>query len=232
MTPRPRPLRPAALGVGAGLLYSNFVLDWVRRGPESLSHAVSELAAPGEPLAWVYRGGEVASAALVLPLLPSVRAALPPGPGREVVTAATALFALAATVAAVVPTPCGPGEGHEKVDRRPRSDLHDRASIAADAALYTGVVATWASTRRRGPRWLHRAARRVAWVGAGTSAAYLRARPSADLRLVAGVSQRLDIVTVSAWLCCLGVLAARAVPREAPHEAVPAVSHLVTGRRT
>ncbi|WP_182526809.1 DUF998 domain-containing protein [Nocardioides dongkuii] len=204
------PLLPAVLGLGAGVLYANFVLDWVRRGSASLGHAVSELAAPGESQAWVYRAGEVGCAALVLPLLPAVRAGLPAGPGREVVTGATAVFAVGAATAGLVPTPCGPGVVRDQVDRRPRSDLHDGASIVSDSALYLGVAAAWATTRHRGPRWFHRAAGWVLCLGSGSSLVYGYARPSAGRRWVAGVSQRVNVVTISAWLGCLGVLAARA----------------------
>lgn len=206
--PRSPPL-PAVLGAGAGILYANFVLDWVRRGSASLGHLVSELAAPGEPQAWLYRAGEVGCAALVLPLLPAVRSRLPVGAGREVVVGATAVFAVGAATAAVVPTPCGPGVVRDVVDRRPRNDLHDGASIVADAALYLGVAAAWVTTRGRGPGWFHRAAGWVLLLGSGSGLVFAYARPVAGRRWLAGISQRVDVVTVSAWLCCLGLFAAR-----------------------
>ncbi|WP_127481340.1 DUF998 domain-containing protein [Nocardioides pantholopis] len=215
------PAVPAALGVGAGTLYANFVVDWARRGSASLGHVVSELAAPGEPQAWIYRAGEVGCAALVLPLLPTARAGLPAGLGREVVAVATAVFAAGAAAAAVVPTPCGPGVVREEVDRRPRSNLHDGASIVSDVALYLGVAAAWATTRRRGPGWFHRAAGWVLWLGTGSNLAAGYARPVAGRRWLGGVSQRVNILTISAWLCCLGLIGAQAVrdrsapPREA-----------------
>lgn len=215
-----RPLRSprllAVLGAGAGVLYSNFVLDWVRRGSASLGHQVSELAAPGEPQAWVYRAGEIGCAALVLPLLPAVRAGLPAGPGREVVAAATAVFAVGAASAALVPTPVGPGVVRDEVDRRPRSGLHDGASVVAEAGLYLGVGAAWASTRQ-GPGWFHRAAWWAFWLGSGSSLVFGYARPSAERRWLGGVSQRVNIVTASAWLCCLGVFAAGAGREHAAH---------------
>ncbi|WP_166391578.1 DUF998 domain-containing protein [Nocardioides ochotonae] len=207
---RLRAIVPATLGAGAGVLYANFALDWVRRGTASLGHMVSELAAPGEPHAWVYRASEVGAAALVVPLLPAVRAALPAGPAREVVVGATAVFAIGATVAALVPTPFGPRVVHDKVDRRPRSEVHDRASFVSDAGLYVGVAAAWVSTRSAGPRWAHRAAGVVLGLGGTSSLVFGYARPSARLRWVGGISQRVNVVVISAWLGCLGLLAARA----------------------
>ncbi|MQW76376.1 DUF998 domain-containing protein [Nocardioides sp. dk4132] len=208
--PRRGPLRPAVMGAGAGVLYANFALDWVRRGTASLGHMVSELAAPGEPDAWVYRASEVGAAVLVVPLLPGVRAALPAGPAREVVVGATAVFAAGAALAALVPTPFGPRVVREEVDRRPRSEVHDRASIVSDTGLYVGVAAAWVSTRHAGPRWVHRAAAAVLCLGGGSSLAFGYARPSARLRWVGGISQRVNVVVISAWLGCLGLLAARA----------------------
>jgi Protein of unknown function (DUF998) len=204
------PLGPALMGAGAGVLYANFALDWVRRGWASLGHMVSELAAPGEPDAWVYRASEVGTAVLVVPLLPAVRAALPAGPAREVVVGGTAAFAAGAVVAGLVPTPFGPRLVHEEVDRRPRSEVHDRASVVSDAGLYLGVAAAWVSTRHAGPRWLHRAATAVLCLGGCSTVVFGYARPSARLRWVSGISQRVNVVVISTWLGCLGVLAARA----------------------
>ncbi|MCR6030749.1 DUF998 domain-containing protein [Nocardioides sp. zg-579] len=212
-------LRPALLGAGAGLSYATFVVDLVRRGPSSLDHAVSELAAPGERWAWFYRAAEVGCAAAVLPLLPPVRSALPPGVGREVVTGATAVFAVAAAAAGVVPTPCGPGLAWGVVDLRPRSDLHDAASLLAESAAYVGVGAAWATTRRRGPRWFHRAAGWTLLVGVGSGLVHGATRSHAERRRVSGVSQRVDVLAVSAWLGCLGVLGAQAAGTTEPQGA-------------
>ncbi|NPC95297.1 DUF998 domain-containing protein [Nocardioides sp. zg-DK7169] len=219
MTGATRRLRraPLLLGACAGVLYANFVLDWLRRGPATLGHMVSELAAPGEPSAWVYRGAEVGTAALVLPLLPSVRAALPAGPAREVVAGGAAVFAVGAAVAGLVPTPCGPRPVHEEVDTRPRSSLHDGASAVSDSGLYVAEAAAWLSTRRHGPRWFHRGTGAALVVGTASSLVFARARPSGRLRGVTGVAQRVNVLAISAWLGCLGLLAARA-PGE--HDAV------------
>ena len=192
------------------------LLDWVRRGSGRLGHAVSELAAPGEPQAWVYRAGEVGCAVLVVPLLPMVRAALPPGPGRDVLVGATAVFAAGAGVAGVVPTPCGPGVVREEVDRRPRSAVHDGASIISTGALYLAMAAAWLTTRRTGPGWFHRANGWLLAVGSGGSLVSGAARGSADRLWLAGLGQRIDILAASAWLGCLGVLAARAAGRARP----------------
>lgn len=206
---------PAVLGVGAGVLYASFALDLVRRGADSLDHVVSELAAPGEPYAWFYRGCEVGTAVLLVPLLPQVRDALPAGRARDVVTGATGVFAAGAAVAGLVPTPCGPREVRTQVDLRPRSVVHDGASFVSEAGLFLAVAAAWAGTRRAGPRWLHRVVGGLLVVGAASTAVLGYARPSAELRRLGGVSQRVNVVVGSVWLGSLGVLAARS--RSAVH---------------
>ena len=138
---RPADLGAAALlacGGVAALLYSNFLLDWTRRGFVGMDDIVSRLEAPGEPHAMLLRTTDVVCAVLVVALLPWVRAALPRGPWREVTVWATVGFAFGATVAALVPPPCGPDVVCAVTQAQV---VHDISSIASDAALYVGVAA-------------------------------------------------------------------------------------------
>ena len=203
--------RPAALlvcGGFAALLYSNFLLDWTRRGFVGMDDIVSQLEATGQPHALLLRGTDLICVVLVAGLLPSVRRSLPRGSGRQVVVWSTAAFALGAAVAALVPTPCGPEgfcTGHQL-----QSSVHDIASIASDAMLFVGVAAAWVTARRPGPAWLTRAACWLFWVGGVVSSAlftYFEATDDPDWAV--GASQRVHIVCISVWIACLAVLAAR-----------------------
>jgi hypothetical protein len=196
-----------ACGGGAALLYSNFLLDWTRRGFVGMDDIVSQLEAAGQPHAVLLRATDVVCAVLVVALLPWVRLALPRGPWREVVVWSTVLFALGATVAAFVPPPCGPDvacSGHHL-----QIAVHDGSSIASDALLYVGVAAAWFATRRSGPVWFHRAAWWVLWVGGVLSSVlfeYFNVTDDPDWAV--GAAQRVHIVCISGWILCLAYLAA------------------------
>ena len=146
----PRDPRAVALllaGSVAALLYANFVLDWVLRGFEGMDDVVSELEATGQPHAVLLRVTDVVCAVLVVALLPWVRAGLPRGPWREVVVWATVLFAIGASVAALVPTPCGPDAACTAASVQTQLRVHDLSSVASDTVLYVGVAAAWLATR-------------------------------------------------------------------------------------
>ena len=207
---RPADLGSAALLAGGGvaaLLYSNFLLDWTRRGFVGMDDIVSRLEAPGEPHAMLLRTTDVVCAVLVVALLPWVRAALHRGPWREVTVWATAGFALGAAVAAFIPPPCGP----DAVCAVTRGQVvHDFSSIASDAALYVGVAAAWLATRHTGPTWFRHAAAWVFWIGGLVSSAlFAYFNAAGDPAWAPGLSQRAHIVCISVWLLCLTFLAAR-----------------------
>ena len=206
---RPTDLGSAALlacGGAAALLYSNFLLDWTRRGFVGMDDIVSRLEAPGEPHAMLLRTTDVVCAVLVVALLPWVRAALPRGPWRELTVWATIGFAFGATVAALVPPPCGPDAVCAVTQAQV---VHDVSSIGSDAALYVGVAAAWLSTRRSGPTWFRRAAAWVFWLGGVVSSAlFAYFNATSDPAWAPGLSQRAHIVCISVWLLCLAALAA------------------------
>ena len=144
----PRAVALLLVGTVAALLYANFVLDWVLRGFEGMDDVVSELEATGQPHAVLLRVTDVVCAVLVVALLPWVRAGLPRGPWREVVVWATVLFAIGASVAAFVPTPCGPDAACTAASVQTQLRVHDLSSVASDTVLYVGVAAAWLATRR------------------------------------------------------------------------------------
>ncbi|WP_043347424.1 DUF998 domain-containing protein [Beutenbergia cavernae] len=216
MTSRDGSPRRAALLVVAALaavFQANFLLDWVLRGGDGMQYIVSQLAAPGQPNATLLRATDVACAVLVLVLVVPVRRALRPGPWREVVTWGTVAFAVGAIGAALAASTCPlgtrcVGSGDLEVV------IHDLASAVSEVGLFGGVLGAWFATRRDGPAWFHAAAQWVFVLGGVVSAlmfAYFTwtATPGTS-STAAALSQRLHILTVSAWLVCLGVLAARA----------------------
>jgi hypothetical protein len=192
----------------AAFLYANFLIDWALRGFDGMGEIVSDLAAPGQPNATLLRITDVVCALLVVSLLPLVRAALPPSTWREILVWGTVLFATGAAVAAFVPTPCGPGMS---CDDGLQTAVHDAGSIVSDTALYAGAAAAWFATRRGGPAWFHRSAWWVFWLG-GVVASLLFEyfNVTRDPSWAVGASQRLHILTISAWIVCLGLLAAGA----------------------
>lgn len=203
-------------GAVAAFLYANFLIDWTRRGFNGMDDIVSQLEAQGQPNAMLLRVTDVVCAVLVVALLPWVRRALPRGVWRELCVWGTVVFAAGATIAAIVPTPCGPdvscaGPGWQ-------IGIHDNSSIASDAALYVGVASAWLATRRTGPDWFRRVSWWVFWVGGMvTSLLFAWFNATDDPHWAPGLTQRLHIVCISAWIVCLSVLAARHRPTADPH---------------
>jgi len=205
-------------GAVAAFLYANFLLDWTRRGFTGMDDIVSQLEAHGQPNAMLLRVTDVVCAVLVVALLPWVRAALPRGFWRELTVWSTVAFAAGATVAAVVPTPCGPDVSCPGPQWQ--IAVHDNSSIASDTALYVGVAAAWFASRRTGPVWFHRAAFWVFWIGGVvTSLLFAWVNAEYESTYAPGLTQRLHIVCISAWILCLALLAARGRPTTPVHPA-------------
>ena len=205
----PRALLLIGLGCLAALLYANFLLDWVLRGFTGMDEVVSELESPGQENAVLLRVTDVVCAVLVVALLPWVRAGLPRGAWREVVVWATVLFALGATVAAIVPTPCGPDVACTAADVQLQLHVHDAASVVSDTGLYVGVAAAWLATRRTGPAWFRRAAWWLFWVGGVVSSVvFSTSTPPRTRTGRSALAQRVHIVGISAWIVVLAAYAA------------------------
>ena len=192
------------VGCVAAFLYANFLLDWVLRGFDGMDVVVSQLAAPGQPYATLLRVTDVLTAVLVVYLLPGVRRALPPGGWREVTIWATVLFAAGAVLAAVVASPCGPGEVCD--GRLLQAAVHDGSSIVSDTGLFAAVAAAWFATRRAGPVWFRRAALWVFWLGGiAASAAFGIVNHLQRPLWAVGATQRIHILWISAWIVCLAI---------------------------
>lgn len=201
------------IGLVAAFLYANFLIDWVRRDFRGMGEVVSELEAPGEPNAMLLRVTDVVCAVLVVALLPPVRSALPSGWWREVAVWATVIFALGAVAAAVVSAPCGPSVTCSSPSDRLQLQIHNGASLISNVALFTGVAAVGFATRTTGPRWLTRFAWWTFWiVGVVASLVFGYFDGATEPSSAVGVSQRIHIVGISAWIVCLGVVAARGRP--------------------
>lgn len=211
MTDQPADRRPSLLLAGcvAAVLYSNFVIDWVLRGFEGMDQIVSKLEAPGQPNATLLRVTDIVCALLVVTLLPRVRSLVQPGRWREVAVWATVTFAIGAALAAVVPSPCGPGQTCDSPSQDLQAWAHDAASIVSDTALFVGMAAMWFATRESGPSWLRRLAFWNFILGGIVVTALLGwFSETGDPSWAAGASQRVHIVFMSAWIVCLGVVAA------------------------
>ncbi len=203
------PIALVTIGFVAAFLYSNFLIDWVLSDFTGMGQIVSFLEAPGEPNAVLLRVTDVACAVLVVTLLPWVRAGLRPGVWREIVVWGTVVFALGAAVAAFVPAPCGPGVLCDGAGQQLQTTIHDGSSIASDTALYAGVAAAWFATRGTGPRWFHRSAWWVFWLGGVVASILFELfNVTGDPSWAVGVSQRVHILFISAWIGCLAVFAA------------------------
>ncbi|WP_426593767.1 DUF998 domain-containing protein [Cellulomonas sp. McL0617] len=212
MSRRPLLVAPLVAGALAALLYSNFLLDWVLRGFHGMSAVVSELEAPGEANATLLRVTDVVCAALVVALLPAVRRRLPPGIWREAFVVATIVFALGASLAAVIASPCGPGTVCDVPDAGLLTGVHDGSSIVSDTALFLGAAAVWLAVRTTGPAWFRRVAWWVVWLGGVVASAVFGWYQSTDDPAWAvGVSQRAHILSISVWIFCLGLFAAHRI---------------------
>ena len=195
---------PAVCGVLAALLQLDFLLELVLPGgPPVARSQISELSAPGQPGAWLFRLLDVLSGLLVL--------ALVPGWWRASRTVATclAVWGLGLALSAVSSASCADslhprcdGNGLPGPHTSLRDNLHDVGSTLSALALLLGIAVAAAALRRHGE------VRRGAWVGALTLLAVLLGLEETVEDLVGtssgrGISQRLQVVVLSAVLLLL-----------------------------
>lgn len=198
------------IAVAAAVAYCSFLLDLMITGPKELAAVVSDLQVPGSATSTLMRLGDVVSALLVLPLLPFVYAGLPRGRKSISVCAFTAIFALCTAMAAIITLPCMSGEVCTSTAQNIQRWVHDAFSSVSVLAVFLGSWIVGSVTRDRGPAWLHGAARGTFWVGGvlGTAAfGYFLVVDSTSWEV--GVVQRFQLVTIAAWIVCLGIFAAR-----------------------
>lgn len=197
-----------AAGVIAGICSSNFLLDLALRGGQGMDHIISELAADGQPNATLLRVTDVVCAVLALLLALAVRPALRPGPGRELVTWGAVTYGAGAIGAALVHS-CAPGAACVGVAYT-EAVVHNLLSVVSEAGIALSMIGGWWATRRAAPAWFGRWA--IALLGV-----MLVALAIGGVLLLEGQGfspasaymQRLQIMPISGWLVCLGVLAAQ-----------------------
>jgi hypothetical protein len=202
--------RGAALvlvGATAALFYSNFLLDVVFSPQHDWFAVVSELEVAGAPTATLLRTTDVLCGMLTLCLLPFVRAGLPAGRARGWAIWLMVTFAVTGALAGIVPLPAEPATGTAAEVQRL---AHDGFSIVSQTAVFLAAVAVGVATRSpHGPRWLHRAAWATFWLGGVLGTVLFGAFAALDsTSWQTGVAQRFQLGVTSAWLVCLGVLAA------------------------
>lgn len=220
---RTRPARPGwplLCGLLAGLLQVNFLLELVLPGSLPVTTSlVSELSAPGQPYAWAYRGGDLASGLLTLEL-----ARLLARGWRDRAGLATALlvaaYGLGLVVSALVPTSCddrlGRCGGHVLLtSAAPLGDrVHDLVSIIGGIGVLVACATGALVLRHAGqPR------RAAVLLGTAVVAAALGASALAQVSLSLptgqGVVQRVQVALSSLVVVLLGE-ALRAPRRPGP----------------
>jgi Protein of unknown function (DUF998) len=193
----------------AAVLYSNFLIAYVLQGFGDTATVVSQLEVPGQPDAALLRVTDALSALLVLPLLPGLPRALPAGGPRSIAHGGSWVFAIGALVAATVALPCGPGVPCSAPGQVIRTAVHDGSTLVSDVAAFAGIAATWWVLRHRRPG-LARLLWWLFWIGGVVAVAVLAyAEVQDSTRWLLGVAQRVHILCISIWICCLGLLATR-----------------------
>lgn len=207
-------------GAVAAVLYSNFLIDLLVPGPHEWAQQVSVLEIPGHRSALLLRTTDVLAALLVLAQLPAVRAALPRSRWRRLVVGGAAAFAAGGILAAIATLPADPQVGVDGLVTTAgtldpgalRRAAHNATSIVSVGGMIASAGGAWMLLRRRPlerPRWLGPL---VAVVAAGCAielGADLVVALRPQWQLLDGLSQRAQMLTLSAWVLGLGAIAAR-----------------------
>jgi hypothetical protein len=204
-------------GILAGIAYAGFLFDLFDDSGDLDLGVVSSLEVSGQPEAGLLRALDVACAVLTLVLVPFLAAALPAGRWRAAALWSLVVFAVAGVISTVVTLPCADETAScpSGAGQHAQAAAHDAATVISTAALYVSAAAVGMALRRTGPAWVVRAAVAVVAVGVTCGVASVAAGlASADD--AAGAAQRLQILSVSAWLVCVGVLAAGPLASRGP----------------
>lgn len=218
---RPAPARDPAswwaawLGVGAGLLNVNFLVEWVlpHHSPVAVT-VVSDLAASGQPWNWAFRVGDALSAGLLLVLC---RLALTSRTRARTLAWRAAIvlllaFAASTLLAVVFPEHCTVAAGREcrEATSGGWDVVHDAiSSIGTTAGVLAAAVFAWATRRSRALARLHL----LAFVLAGALGLVFVTAQAGDRAELLGWTQRAQIVVLSAWYVVVGVSVALRRPR-------------------
>ena len=204
MPSRPASARSAVgLGVAAGLLNVNFLLEWLldHRTPLS-STVVSDLAIPGRPWSWAFRLGDVGSALALLVLC--ALAWRRRGTAWRVATAMLGVFALTTLLAVAFPEHCPASAAVAEcaTDGGWADVLHDAVSTAGTTCgILAAAVFAWAL--RRESAVLARSHITAALVAGALGIVFVWAQTTGHVDGIGWV-QRAQIVTLSAWFAVVG----------------------------
>ena len=196
--------------IAGGVLYTSWVLQLLL--PSSLSpwtSFASELAASGQPHAWVYRCGDLAAGSLfVLAGLAGLRQRPGAGWRRTGILWLMVVFGLATVIDALCPMSCvttidAACSARELAGDVPLTHLVHNATSAVGGAAFWGVVllAAWRPGRSR-----------MAWLLVVLGAAWivatiwtLLAQVPSLAPLLLGLAQRVELMLAALWLFAYGV---------------------------
>lgn len=199
-------------GLTAALLQVGFVLELVLPGPLPVTTSqVSELSAPGQPGAWLFRTFDVLTGVLVLAIVPGWWTV------RRSVATSLACYGVGLAFAALAPASCADSLQPTCLSSRLpgpsltwQDNVHDIGSTVSVLGLLVGAgLAAWA-LRRSSPR---RA--RVVAVGWAFSLVLGAAESLEDVLVVhtgRGILQRVQIVLLSVVLVALSLRRREAGP--------------------
>lgn len=198
------------LGIAAGLLNVNFLLESLVGHSAPAATVVSDLARSGRPWSWVFRAGDVGSAVLLLAL-----AALAWQAGRDrrwrVGVVLLGLFALSTLLAVVFPEQCAAAAAACRggADHGGGDLLHDTISTLGTTCGVLSAGALAAALRRRADLRSLAVVHAAVFVLAGAlGLGFIWAQTTGHVAWL-GWPQRAQIVTLSAWYAAVGLSVAR-----------------------
>lgn len=227
MRTRPLTLLAPALLCLAALLYSGWVLEvFYNFGPQKANHYVSELAAVDQPLSALLRSADITAAVLIgIALVLILRDVRPRRRLQYAAWGGVALFAIGTALDVAWPLSCAP---HTDAACAAAEDawtvplthqLHSLSSgLAGGAALLSLAAFVWLDAKeQRGTRW-RRAGVSLLAVMAVTTVWTLAAVVLDELGYAAGVgvAQRLELLSIAAWLVYVAVRARVSSPAYVP----------------
>lgn len=193
--------------VVGGVAYSGFLID-LAASPTSaqMSTIVSDLEVPGQRFSPVLRTLDVVSGVLTLVLMPFLWRALPAVRTRWIAVWSLSVFGAFGALSGIISLPCSDtcGDPAQDVQRT----IHDTLSTLSTLGLFVGAGAVALAVRHVGPRWLEWAGWGVLLIGAVTGILFV-AGDYWHLELTTGITQRVQILSATAWVILIGVYVVR-----------------------
>jgi hypothetical protein len=208
-------LRPSARVAGvAGLLaaacYSSFLLTpWTHAGRGTAGGFVSELEAPGQPFAWLYRSSDIAAGLAILIVAWALQAVIAGHPWSRVATALLAVTGIGSILDGGTSMRCDPAATSGCLSNEQSVHgllgqvvaVHTDTGLIGFAASVAGAILVGAASADRWPGW----ARVQIAVGIAIALCGI-----ADLIMLlrggeVGSVERGRVLLTSGWLSILGV---------------------------